>query len=77
MRGGSGRSQGRRPNISTPLGRLMVQRGVRKHEVAAATGIPLRTLHRLLAGQDPSPDQARRLAAAFEVPVRTIIEGTT
>lgn len=75
MRGGSGRSQGRRPNVSTPLGQLIVTRGYRKNDVATATGIPLRTLHRLLAGQTPSEDQARRLAAAFEVPVSTITGG--
>ena len=75
MHGGSGRSQGRRVNVDTPLGQLIVRRGVRKNDVATASGIPLRTLHRLLAGQQPSAEQARRLAAAFEVPVATITGG--
>lgn len=75
MRGGAGRSQGRRPNVSTPLGKLIVTRGYRKNDVATASGIPLRTLHRLLAGQTPTIDQATRLAAAFEVPVADITGG--
>lgn len=75
MHGGSGRSQGRRVNVSTPTGQLIVRRSVTKNMVAEATGIPLRTLHRILAGQPPSPDQARRLAAAFEVPVAVILGG--
>ncbi len=67
MRGGAGRGQGRKPRTTSPLGQLIAQRGVRKQDVAAATGIPLRTMHRLIAGQRPSLEQLARLAKAFDV----------
>lgn len=74
----SGKSQQRRRRLSgsTKLARLRISRDLRQDELAEMTGIRLRTLQRLEAGEMPNPPLRYLVncAIALDVELEDVLE---
>lgn len=57
--------------------KLRLQRGWSQDQLAELTGLSVRTIQRLEAGQKPGLESSKALAAVFEVNVQSFTEDTT
>lgn len=65
---------GRTFNLDTPLGKMMRQRGISREQLAASSGVAMRSITYLARGEHvPSPETVARLCIALECDPQDIV----